>query len=98
LDNVSGSVKLTEKNIRKPIIARITKIVLHVNQFKTTPPNNGAKIGAAPFTNASNAINFVNSFPLYISLEAARAITIPEAAEAPCINRKIINSHILGLK
>src|SRR5690625_1886738 len=62
-----------------------------------TPPKIGAKIGAAPLTRASNAINCVNCLPEYISRADARAITIPAAPVNPCTNRKNTNNQIFGL-
>src|SRR5699024_12748512 len=74
-----------------PIANKITNTNRYDAMFKTIPPNKGARIGAALFTKASIAINFVNSFPVYISRDAARAITIPAAPDIPYMNRKLIN-------
>src|SRR5699024_2322629 len=89
--NVSGKKKKTDKNNKTPMLLKTKNTACQLIHFKIKPPKTGDKIGAAPMTIASKAMNFVNSFPLYISLAAARAITIPAAPVNPCRKRKIIN-------
>src|SRR5699024_11687094 len=95
--NVSGKTNITANSIRKPIVNKITNTKRHEAKFKTIPIYKGAKIGAAAFTSASIAMNFVSSLPEYISREDARAITIPAAAERPWINLSPTNNQIVPL-
>src|SRR5699024_5243410 len=61
--NVSDKKNKTDKNNKTPMLLKTKNTACQLIHFKINPPKTGDKIGAAPMTIASKAMNFVNSFP-----------------------------------
>ena len=84
---VFGIIVATPNSTNRLINVRIMNTILDDPSVNDSPPSNGMMIVTIPFTTISDARNFANKSPSYLSPAKALAITIIPPAVNPWIKR-----------
>ena len=80
---VFGIIVATPNSTNRLINVRIMNTILDDPSVNDSPPSNGMMIVTIPFTTISDARNFANKSPSYLSPPKALAITIIPPVSKP---------------